>query len=288
MNTKEKKQCDEKRHDITWNAVGIIVTALVIMAIIYFFTAGENKFVKILKDNYLIAILVFYVLVMYMTNFFRSKRLNEFIDIVQKKGTINTLLTTIVMVSMVTISMTVQSNEIAKRQVEIEDRETAPLLRIEPYKDGYEIVNEKGMASYVTFSGYQRYNFMYEGEAYEISLATLYREQNDQYNLGSDGSRLIFEPKTAAIDPDTAFEIFKKYLYEKTGEDIVVSNARVLELGFYDYLNQNHRFEYNEYEDRISLGSTDRNIVPIHNITVSIWDADQLESQIKYAIDYLI
>ena len=258
------------------------------MAIIYFFTAGENKFVKILKDNYLIAILVFYVLVMYMTNFFRSKRLNEFIDIVQKKGTINTLLTTIVMVSMVTISMTVQSNEIAKRQVEIEDRETAPLLRIEPYKDGYEIVNEKGMASYVTFSGYQRYNFMYEGEAYEISLAALYREQNDQYNLGSDGSRLIFEPKTAAIDPDTAFEIFKKYLYEKTGEDIVVSNARVLELGFYDYLNQNHRFEYNEYEDRISLGSTDRNIVPIHNITVSIWDADQLESQIKYAIDYLI
>ena len=67
-----------------------------------------------------------------------------------------------------------------------------------------------------------------------------------------------------------------------------MSNTRELELGFYDYLNQEHRFYYNEYEEKISLISTDRNTVPTNNITVAIWNVEQLEAQIKYAIDYLI
>lgn len=288
VNTKEKMQCNDKRYNIIWNVKGIISTALTTIAIIYFLTVGENKFIRILKDNFLIVILVLYIMLMYIVNCFRSERLSQFIDKVQKKGTINTLLTSIVLVSMVTTSMTVQSNEIAKQQVEIEDRETAPLLSIKPYRDGYEIVNEKGMASYVTFNSYERYNFQYKGEAYEISLVAIYREQNNQYNLNSDNSRLIFEPKTAVFNKDIAFENLKNYVSEKTGEDIVVSNTRELELGFYDYLNQEHRFYYNEYEEKISLISTDRNTVPTNNITVAIWNVEQLEAQIKYAIDYLI
>lgn len=70
------------------------------------------------------------------------------------------------------------------------------------------------MASYVTFNVYEKYNFVYMGEAYEISLATFYQEQEGRLDLTEDCKCLIFEPETVVIDQDKAFEIFNNYLYE--------------------------------------------------------------------------
>ena len=78
------------------------------------------------------------------------------------------------------------------------------------------------------------------------------------------------------------------YLYEKTSEDIVVSDSKELEVSFYDYKNESYTFQYNQYEGKIRLINTRKSIAPSHNITVIIWNEDQLEEQIKYAIEYLI
>ena len=225
---------------------------------------------------------------MFIVNFFKGEKVDEIVKKVQEKGTINSLITNVFFFFFITIFLAVQSNQNAQRQTEIADRETAPSLRITSHKDNYKIVNEKGMASYVTFNVYEKYNFVYMGEAYEIRLATFYQEQEGRLDLTKDCKRLIFEPETVVIDQDKAFEIFNNYLYEKTSEDIVVSDSKELEVSFYDYKNESYTFQYNQYEGKIRLINTRKSIAPSHNITVIIWNEDQLEEQIKYAIEYLI
>ena len=273
---------------ISYNIKGIIIVALIIAFMVYLFMDKDNKIRQIFAENFLIIILIIYIIFMFIVNFFKCKKVNKIVETVQKKGTINSLLINIFLVSLLTIFLTVQSNENAQRQIEIADRETAPSLRITSYKDNYEIVNEKGMASYVTFNVYEKYNFVYMGEAYEISLATFYQEQEGRLDLTEDCKCLIFEPETVVIDQDKAFEIFNNYLYEKTSEDIVVSDSKELEVSFYDYKNESYTFQYNQYEGKIRLINTRKSIAPSHNITVIIWNEDQLEEQIKYAIEYLI
>lgn len=304
MDTKEEKE-ENKEHQlcsdlnqsssknrikaiISYNIKGIIIVALIIAFMVYLFMDKDNKIRQIFAENFLLIILIIYIIFMFIVNFFKCKKVNKIVETVQKKGTINSLLINIFLVSLLTIFLTVQSNENAQRQIEIADRETAPSLRITSYKDNYEIVNEKGMASYVTFNVYQKYNFVYMGEAYEISLATFYQEQEGRLDLTEDCKCLIFEPETVVIDQDKAFEIFNNYLYEKTSEDIVVSNSKELEVSFYDYKNESYTFQYNQYEGKIRLINTRKSIAPSHNITVIIWSEDQLEEQIKYAIEYLI
>lgn len=273
---------------ISYNIKGIIIVALIIAFMVYLFMDKDNKIRQIFAENFLIIILIIYSIFMFIVNFFKCKKVNKIVETVQKKGTINSLLINIFLVSLLTIFLTVQSNENAQRQIEIADRETAPSLRITSYKDNYEIVNEKGMASYVTFNVYEKYNFVYMGEAYEISLATFYQEQEGRLDLTEDCKCLIFEPETVVIDQDKAFEIFNNYLYEKTSEDIVVSDSKELEVSFYDYKNESYTFQYNQYKGKIRLINTRKSIAPSHNITVIIWNEDQLEEQIKYAIEYLI
>lgn len=270
------------------NGKGLIITGILIAAIIYFFGGEKNDIDQMIKDKFPMIILIIYVLLIYIVNFFKSERVDRFVEVMQDKEKINSLITTIVLVFLATTFINVQSNGIAERQVEIEDRETAPSLSVESYQNGYKIENEKGMASYVTFNGREKYNFMYQGEAYEVSLTTFYREQDDRYNLGGEYSQLIFKPETAVIDQDKAYDILKKYIYEKTGEEINISDSKELELDFYDYKNESHSFQYSEYEGKIRLINTADNYVPTHNISVPIMDTDQMEDQIKYAIEYLL
>lgn len=255
MYTKEKKVRNIIKA-IVFNKRGIFITGGIILFIFYLFTNKDDKIRRILSENFFVIILVIYITLMYLVNFFRSKKVDEIVETVQKKGTINSLITNIFLASLLTIFLTVQSNENVQRQIEIADRETAPSLRITSYKDDYEIANEKGMASYVTFGVCERYDFMYMGESYEVSLRTYYQEQNGRLDLNQDCKSLRFEPETAVIDQEKAFEIFKNYLYEKTGDDIVVSDTKELEVSFYDYKNENCTFQYNEYEGKIRLTNT--------------------------------
>ncbi len=304
MDTKEKKEKNKEQKfcsDLNQNSLktrdktnlfsnikGIIILALIIAFMLYISIFKESKIWLILSENLLVIILIVYITLMFIVNFFKAEKVDEIVKKVQEKGTINSLITNVFLVSLLTIFLAVQSNQNAQRQTEIADRETAPSLRIASHKDNYEIVNEKGMASYVTFNVYERYNFIYMGEAYEISLATFYQEQKDRLDLTKECNRLIFEPETIVIDQHKSFEILKKYLHEKTGEDIVVSDSKELEVSFYDYKNENYTFQYNEYEGKIRLINTHRSIAPSHNITVAVWNEDQVDGQIKYAIDYLI
>ncbi len=304
MDTKEKKEKNKEQKfcsDLNQNSLktriktklfsninGIIVLGLIIAFMLYIFIVKESKIRLILSENLLVIILIVYITLMFIVNFFKGEKVDEIVKKVQEKGTINSLITNVFLVSLITIFLAVQSNQNAQRQTEIADRETAPSLRITSHKDNYKIVNEKGMASYVTFNVYEKYNFVYMGEAYEIRLATFYQEQEGRLDLTKDCKRLIFEPETVVIDQDKAFEIFNNYLYEKTSEDIVVSDLKELEVSFYDYKNESYTFQYNQYEGKIRLINTRKSIAPSHNITVIIWNEDQLEEQIKYAIEYLI
>ena len=59
-------------------------------------------------------------------------------------------------------------------------------------------------------------------------------------------------------------------------------------MSFYDYKNENYTFQYNEHDGKIRLINTHRSITQSHNITVTIWNQEQLEGQIKYALEYLL
>ena len=268
---------------------GLIVMGMVIMLIFLCFGAWDNKIKQILNDNFLAAVLSIYIIFVFVINFSRSEKVEKITEIVQKKGTINSLLTTITLVSLVTISMTTKSNQLYEKQVEIENRETAPALSLTSEDNCYMVENEKGMASYMTFHIYERYNFMYKGEAYEASLLILYQKEDDTSDLTDKNKKVIFESADIEFDREKSFVALKNYLYIKTGENIDISNTRELDLSFYDYKNEGHTFEYHEYEGEIHLVSTEKNdFAPSHNVTVIVRDEAQLEEQIEYAVDCLI
>ena len=100
--------------------------------------------------------------------------------------------------------------------------------------------------------------------------------------LANDVGTAILE----RLNNPMAFEPYPSV--KKTSEDIVVSDSKELEVSFYDYKNESYTFQYNQYEGKIRLINTRKSIAPSHNITVIIWNEDQLEEQIKYAIEYLI
>ena len=112
------------------NIRGIIIIVLIILFMIYLFTAKDNKIRRVLSENFLVIILIIYITLMFIVNFFRSEKVDEIIKTVQRKGNVNSLITNIFLVSLLTIFLSVQSNQNEQRQIEIADRETAPSLRI--------------------------------------------------------------------------------------------------------------------------------------------------------------
>ncbi len=240
-------------------------------------------------QNYIIAtILIIYTLLFIIVNFSKSKGVTHIVAIIQERGSINSLLTNVFLVALITLFIAGQSNQIAQKQIEIENRESAPSINLDRVGQNYTLKNSKGVASYVNFCAYEQFNFIYNDEAYEIKLGTLYEESNNKMHLDDDCHRLCFEPTNNTFDRDLAFDFICSYIREKTGSDIAPAATRVLELSFYDYKNKSQVFEYNEYDENINLVNTEVLYAPEHNITVSIWDGTDLEQGIEYAVDSLL
>lgn len=193
-------------------------------------------------------------------------------------------------VVLITIFISIQSNQIYERQVLIEDRETSPLLSIVAEDTSYIIKKEKGMASYVTFEVYEQYTFMYNGKEYEVNLLLPYDEIGVNLHLNDKNDTLKFKTKNIDFDRDKSYKIFKNYLYSKIDKEIIVSNSRILELGFFDYKNEKLLFKYSDYQDGIRLISTDINNLRFvkNNTTTYIFDEKILGTQIEDAIDFVI
>lgn len=233
-------------------------------------------------------IFVIYTLLFVTINFSKSEKVSRIVAILQERGSINSLLTNVFLIAMITLFIACQSNEIAQNQVEIENRESAPAISLTQAGSDYILKNDKGIASYVNFCSYEQYNFIYNGEAYEIRLTTDYKEKDNKLHFNNNCQKLRFEPPNDTFDRDLAFNIICDHLKEKTNEDISPATTRILELNFYDYKNELRVFEYSEYDNKISLSNTNTHYAPDNNITVYIGANDMLDHEITYAIDYLL
>lgn len=207
---------------------------------------------------------------------------------------INSWLTTVFVVGLIGAVFTFENNQNFEKQVEITNRETAPLFHIEKRKseDGtaleYYLKNDKGIASYITFYKYANFYFRYQNESYRISLFFL--NTNDIKNDESE-QKWIFRPVVQDYDKDRALEMVRTYLGEKTGQELIVSQDISFELGFIDYKNDKFNFYFNEYEDEIKLTKTDDNVYYStypHNITTVLRSEEELESTIKNSIDDIL
>lgn len=181
-----------------------------------------------------------------------------------------------------------------QKQLEITNRETAPLFHIEKRKsdDGvnleYYIKNDKGIASYVTFSKYANFSFQYQGEFYKTRL---YFSNEDDIENNEEEQRWIFRTVVQDYDESSALEMVKSYLHEKTGEDIWVNGDISLELSFIDYKNDKFNFYFSEFEDKIKLTQTNVNEFYssyTHNMTYILRSEEQLENTIKNLIDSVL
>ncbi len=244
---------------------------------------------RFISSNYFVlTIFIIYVLLFIIVNFSKNKKVVHIVTIIQERGNINSLLTNVFLISLITLFVAGQSNQVAQKQIEIENRESAPSINLDHVDQNYVVKNSKGIASYVNFCSYEQYNFIYNGEAYEIKLGTFYEESNNKMHLDNDCHKLCFKPSNDTFDRDLAFNLICNYIQKKTNTNIIPASTKVLELNFYDHQNKYCIFEYNEYDKKINLSNTDTIYAPDNNITVSIWDKDTLEQKIEYAVDYLL
>lgn len=238
----------------------------------------------------IIVLIIVYVILFMLINFTNLKIVLRIKEKINENIGINSWLTTLFIVGFVGAVFTYQNNQNNQKQVEIANRETAPLFYIEKRKsnDGigweYYISNDKGIASYVTFSKYANFSFRYKDEPYRISLYFF----NDDIENDESKQRWVFSPVVQEYDKEYALEIVKSYLLEKTGEELIVNGEIILELGFIDYKNDKFNFSFNEYEDRIRLTATEANRYYSeypHNRTIVLYSEEELESTIKSLIE---
>lgn len=238
-------------------------------------------------------IITVYILMFVGLNLNKNERIEFYIKKIEEREKINSLLTTIFLGAMVTIVLTTQTNKVAEQQVRVADRETSPAFKMEIYKDnknsGYKVMNEKGMASYVTLNVYEAYYFKYGGESYNINFAFFNQELNKKMNMNEENPELIFVLEDHGFDRDRTFESVKARVKEKLGDSVIVSNDKYIELSFFDYKNERFTFQFSEYKNEIKLLNTSEKIYPtIYNITMYVYDSNGIEKQIEEAVDFVI
>lgn len=222
----------------------------------------------------------------------KNKKIEKIIETIEKRSQINSLLMTVFWGCLITTIMTNQTNQIAEKQVNITERETAPAFRITAYEEGekeeYKLINGKGMASYVTLDVYERYSFNYSGEQYEVNLAFFNQELDERFNMDDECKELIFVLENSGFNRGDSLQVLKDCLYMKVGEVVPVSDSRELKLNFFDYKNDRYTFRFSEYDDKIRLVDTSsKSYFPTRNITVFFRENEDLENQIRQALDFV-
>ena len=99
-------------------------------------------------------------------------------------------------------------------------------------------------------------------------------------------SKLVYGLKYPEINREAALLYVKEYLREKIGEEIIISNTRELELGFFDYKNDKYNFIFTEYDERIQLVSTNGyTYFPEKNLTMYLWNVDEVQLTLEKLIN---
>lgn len=119
----------------------------------------------------IVILIVLYFILFFVFNFVNHVTVLRIKDIIKRNMEINSWLTTVFVVGLIGAVFTFENNQNFEKQVEITNRETAPLFHIEKRKseDGtaleYYLKNDKGIASYITFYKYANFYFNeYEDE----------------------------------------------------------------------------------------------------------------------------
>lgn len=235
-----------------------------------------------------------YIICFIILNFSSNKNIEKIIRKIEKREKINSFITTIFLGIILTSVIAIQTNRIMERQVSVTNRETAPMFRIEKYQknnfSGYKVINEKGMASYVTLNIFDRYSFRYNGESYEINFAFFNQETNGNMFINEENPELLFliEKTRSDYDSDEISKNIEKYVKEKLDESISVYKDRYIELSFYDYKNQRFNFRFID-DDKIRLINTgNENHIITRNVTQYISDMSIIEKQVEDAVDFVI
>lgn len=270
------------------NQKAMVKKGIISIGILLFFACMYH-----LKDKLENIWIIIYVFLLFCICLCDYKFLKIIIDRIKERQAVISLLTTICLGTLVTVVLENQTNQIAERQASIANRETAPAFHLEVYEqeedEGYKLVNEKGMASYVTLQVCERYSFNYKGESYEVNLSFFNEEQNGGMDVNELEEELIFILESDGFDKENVFQIVKNHIENRFDGTVYVSNSRDLWLSFFDYKNERFKFLFNESDRKIRLISTnEKRYPPIHNITLYYMEGMNLEMEIQDAIDFVI
>ncbi|MCB7521156.1 hypothetical protein LIZ64_05330 [[Clostridium] hylemonae] len=234
-----------------------------------------------MKYIYIIIIIVFIVL-FYLANFSKNTQVIYVKKRIKKNFSINTLLLT-------TCLFGILSAFFAWQNILISNRDTSPLLHFvkeSGKNENYYLENDKGVVSYVTINKNLTFNFIYENEPYQIRVAV--SNQNDSVEKGCK-NKWYYKPTVLGLNTEDSIGFIKDTLKDKTGEDLIVSGTVDFEVSFFDYKNDKFNFIYTEYDNNITLTSTEGYMhYPEKNITTFLWSEENIESTIESLIDSIL
>ena len=271
------------------NMKKVLVVAIIAAAVVtLLFSFIVEKWVAAM----LLIIMTLYVVVFLVFNYSDSKIVETFVGKYNRMHHVNSFITTLFLSFLVTIVLMLQTNQIEQQQVEITERDTSPLFRLDVDQEAgiqkYILSNEKGIASYVTLYIFESYHFSHNGESYEFNLLFSTEEENNKYNMDSKCKKLIFIPEYQSFNREETYNIVREYVEEKIGREVIVSNSREIKLNFFDYKNEYFSFVFNEYDEEIKLSSTDTHIYsPPHNTTMQMSPYDDVEAVVSEGMDYI-
>ncbi|WP_041139481.1 hypothetical protein [Beduini massiliensis] len=153
-----------------------------------------------------------------------------------------------IFLGVLTVFIAIQANAISKRSNEVNIAETAPLFDIQKvndfadrgYAEAYKLINEKGTASYVSFSRIDTYSFIYLNKHCSFSVFVISKE-----NINTMEENLwYYVPVIQDYNNYDAAHMMEEYFYEHTGEKIQVNTERVFSVDFADYKNEMFNFYF--------------------------------------------
>lgn len=216
-----------------------------------------------------------------------SKTFDNINERMEKRGKLNNLLATLCVSILLASVLNDRTNQIAEQQVNIADRETAPVFQLEKYQDEisdlYKVTETKGMASYVTLTLCEHYYFTYHDESYEANLIFNGEEINGKMSTDNRNPELNIRVKNEEFDKQEMRERVEKYVQEYLNDDALhVYNDEYIELSFFDYKNERFSFQFEEHDNKLKLVSTENTRrIPSHNITAIYREEEMLEKQLQ-------
>ena len=196
----------------------------------------------------------------------RAEKLEKALE--SRKNTVNAI-TLITLALGVNLAIGIWGNSLSQKQIDIEEREAAPLLKVgvahNESSNTYTIENQKGIASYLSLSVAERYTFYWDGETREINVTFETQPKQNLLSI-SKGESISFDQETYDFDADEMEAALGFYLKEVYEADAPISRSRNIELSLRDNNNSPVTLYYLETDDDFELSRTDYRHIPEKNV----------------------